>query len=160
MRPGSVATADGGKAIRSSVAKAGDGSVPLAVAQHGRKPHKQFTSLKKINKQNGGVALEAVLRKQGRWDPKSSSVRIVGGNQAAEGTWGTGKMNLKQRCVHRGAAATRSTAHATCALFLSTFPGLAHFGQAWRRFFYEHMDQESPQVFFTRSGWSGAGANP
>ena len=58
MLPGSIACADGGQAIRSSVKKCE--GVPLATANHSRKPHKQFTRLQVFKKPSVCPELEDV----------------------------------------------------------------------------------------------------
>jgi hypothetical protein len=154
MQEGSIACGDGGLAIRSSVRKAAKGLVPLATALHGRKPKKQFTRLQQFPKHSLSPKLAGVMDKMGRLSPSSSSLRVIGGNQAAEGTWGTGKQGLKQRAVHRGKAALHSSAHAGCTLYLSHFPGLKSAGHVWKAFLFAYVDKVSPQGFFTKSGWS------
>jgi hypothetical protein len=153
MRPGSIAAADGGKAISSCVKKAAGGQIPLAIAVHSRKPRKQFTRLEKIPKSEISPALAAVLQKQKRWDPQSSSVRVTGGNQAAEGEWGCAKMLLKARGVHRGAATRHSSEHALCAIFLAHRPGLLSLGHAMRAFLQEHKDSVAPTKCWKHNGW-------
>ena len=146
MQDGSIAAGDGGQAIRSSVRKAAGGRVPLATALHGRKPKKQFTRLQKI-------AREKLSPKQGRLNPASSTLRITGGNQGAEGAWGSGKQGLKQRAVHRGKAMLHSSAHAGSTLYLSHHPGLENAGRAWKAFLCQYVDKVSPHGFFTQKGW-------
>lgn len=159
LQVGSIGCGDGGRAIASSVAASANGTVPLAYAVHGRRPVKQFTRLQKLAKADIAPELMEVLKKQGRWDPDSSYVRVTGGNQAAESAWGTGKMNMKSRCVHRGKATMHSTAHAACGVWLCKNPGLTAFAAAWKAWFQEHLDKSRPSEMFLRSGWSGSGAN-
>ncbi len=164
MKLGSIAGADGGQAILSQVkvtgAKAGGSkdAIPVAQAIHGKKPKKQFTRCEKRDKSTIPAELEAVLHSQGRWDEASKSVRFVGGNQAAESEWGVSGSLLAQKAVHRGQAKLHSTAHACSALFLATCPGLQKLGLVMQRFFQECIDKADPSTYFTRSGWTGAGA--
>ncbi len=94
---GSIACSDGSRAIEGAVQRAKKGAVPLAVAIHGRKPRKQFTALKKLDKTSPLPALHAVLSSQGRVKDSSVHVRICGGNQAAESEWGCANQLLKAR---------------------------------------------------------------
>ena len=102
LKAGSVASADGGKAVKSSVKASADGAVPLIYARHGKKPVPQFTTHTKLNSRDLAPELVKVLTKHGRIKDGSSSVRFVGGNQSAESVWGTNNQLLKQRCLHRG----------------------------------------------------------
>ena len=99
--------------------------------------------------------MKKVMTQQGRMKRPSSNIRITGGNQAAEGVWGVGKMMQKQRCVHRAGARGHAHAHAASSIFLASNPGLQHLGRAWRAFFDAHMHTCSPSGFFGRTGWTG-----
>ena len=165
MKPGSVAGADGGRAIKSSVRAAGAmatgnlHAIPVVQAIHGKRPRKQFTRFEKRSKDAIIPELEAVLRAQGRWDPASKSVRFVGGNEAAESEWGVSASLLAQKAVHRGNAKLHSTAHACSALYLASCPGLKYLAVVMERFFQECIDKADPSTYFTRSGWTAAGAH-
>ena len=135
MLPGSIGCGDGGSAIQSSVRNASGGSVPLAASKHGRRPKKQYTRLAKIPKGKVCPELPTELKKQQRWNPESSSVRVTGGNQSAEGIWGTGNSQMKQRCTHRGQSKLHATANALCAMYLVRSPGLKCLGVVWKTFF-------------------------
>ena len=164
MKLGSVAGADGGRAILSQVkvaaAKAAgrNDAIPVVQAIHGKRPRKQFTRLDKVDKASIPAELEAVLREQGRWDEASKTVRFIGGNQAAESEWGVSGQLLAQKAVHRGNAKLHSTAHACSALFPGVCPGLKNLSHAMQRFFQDCMDKADPSAYFTRSGWTAAGA--
>jgi hypothetical protein len=164
LRLGAVVGGDGGKAIRSQVKLASvihggsKNAIPLVHAVHGRQPKKQFTRLDKRSKAEIPPELEKVLRTKGRWDDASSSVRFVGGNQAAESEWGTSGQLMTQKAVHRAGAKFHSTAHACSALFLSNCPGLSNLGRVMSFFYQECMDKADPATYFTRSGWTSAGS--
>ena len=87
------------------------GLIPCAVAVHGRKPTKQFTSLVVYDKDEHAPELINVLKAQSRWDDASRSVRVTGGNQSAESEWGSSQSLMTQKAVHRGAAKQHSVAH-------------------------------------------------
>lgn len=153
LRDGAIAGGDGGRAIKSAVAKAG---VPLATALHGRKPHKQFSKLQIFKKADVSDKLVTVLDKMGRVSCSSESIRVAGGNQGAEGSWGCGRSGMQGRAVHRGGASQHSTSHGMCSLFLSHNPGLAKLGAAHASFIRAHMNTVRPGGFFQRGGWSGS----
>ena len=106
MKLGSVAGADGGRAILAQVKIAGalaggsKDAIPVVQAIHGKRPKKQFTRFERRDKQTIPPELEAVLRSQGRWDAASKSVRFVGGNQCAESEWGVSGSLMAQKAVH------------------------------------------------------------
>lgn len=157
MRCGSIGGVDGGKALESAIKKAAGGSVPRSVAVHSKKPRKQFTALHKLPASNLRKDLLSVMQRQGRLQPGSSSVRTIGGNQKAEGAWGTGKSSQKSRCVHRGGAHQHASAHATACLFMSRHPGLVAAGRATAAFIRAHLDRCHPRDLFSARGWTGAG---
>ena len=99
-----------------------------------------------------------VLESQGRWDEKSSCVRFVGGNQAAESEWGVSGSLMAQKAVHRGQAKRHSTAHACSSLSLSTCIGLKGLSLPMAWFYQEVLDKADPGTYFNRQGWTGSGA--
>ncbi|CAK0888341.1 unnamed protein product, partial [Prorocentrum cordatum] len=153
LRSGAIACADGGLAIKSAVAKAG---VPLATALHGRRPNGQFCRLQLLDKNSVSPALAQVLTGMGTMSGPSASIRVTGGNQAAEGARGNSRSGMQGRAVHRGQAAKHSSAHGMCSLFLSHNPGMAKLGAAHAHFIRSHMNDVTPSSFFGRSGWSGS----
>ena len=159
MMPGSIGAGDGGQAFKSCVVKSADGKVPFVYAQHGRKPRRQFTRLEKISRDDICPELQQVLQSQDRWDPQSSSVKVTGGNQAAEGAWGTSNMMQKQRCVHRGAAKRTATANMICSMFLAHSPGLVALGGVVKSWITQHVDKADPASYFSSTGWSGVGCD-
>ena len=164
LRPGAVVGADGGQAIASQVKLAAvvhggsSESIPVASAIHGRQPRKQFTCCVKYAKSTVPEPLREVLLQQGRWDDQSGTIKFVGGNQAAEGEWGSSASLLHQKAAHRGQAKLHSTAHAASALFLYRCPGLRNLGLVMARFYDVCLDQANPSEYFSRSGWTSAGA--
>ena len=157
LRPGSIACADGGQAIKSAVRKTAKGAIPLAYATHGMEWKKQFTALQKIPREGASQELIDTMNKMGRLEEGSSSIRVTGGNQGAEGVWGSMKSLQKGMCTHRGGAVKRATAHAACAAFIAHNPGVRKLGHAWTAWYALHLDSTDPKGFFTRSGWTGKG---
>ena len=158
LRDGAIACADGGRAIMSAVKKAASGAIPIAYAVHGFDGgKKQFTALTKIPKDSASQQLQHVMTTMGRLSETSSSLRVTGGNQAAEGVWGSAKSWQKGKCTHRGGAAQHATAHAACATYMAHNPGVPALAAAWKAWLSEHVDSDDPQGFFSRSGWTGKG---
>ncbi len=81
--------------MRSSLKKAHGDSVPLVIAIHG-KNLKQLTRFQLLAVASLPPQLKDVLEKQGHIVECSQNVRLTGGNQSAEGEWGTSKSYLKQ----------------------------------------------------------------
>lgn len=134
----------------------------MATAIHSHRP-KQFTRLRmwtKTDLQKSSPALQQVLEQQGRWQGASSSIRSVGGNQAAESEWGCRNMVGLMTCTHRGGGHLHSTANMLSAMHLAHQPGLQLLGVAWARWFDAHCDVDDPAAYFTRSGWTGKGGDP
>ena len=156
VKAGAVVGADGGQAVRSSLKKAHGDNVPLVTAIHGKNP-KQFTRFQKLAVATLPPQLKDVLEKQGRIVERSQNVRLTGGNQGAEGEWGTSKSYLKQLCLHRGPSHKHSSAHAAATMFLAHNPGLRAFGHVWRAWFGSFCDVGSPLQTFDEHGWRGNG---
>jgi hypothetical protein len=103
--------------------------------------------------------LVAAFKAMGRWSEQTATLKVTGGNQGAEGEWGTSKSLQKSTCRHRGRAVGHAPAHAACAANLSQNPGIRALGHAWNAWYSVHLDNADPKGWFSGSGWSGKGAS-
>ena len=77
LRDGSIGSADGSQAMRSSILASG---VPHQYVHHGRQPVKQFTKLAMHPKELASEKLGGTMKAMHRWSEGLSSIKSCAGN--------------------------------------------------------------------------------